>query len=61
MLEFTQCMRAHGVSDYANPIVPGAAPRGGGVNRYLGNGFNPNSPTYQAACAVCRNTQSPGR
>jgi hypothetical protein len=26
----------------------------GGVNRYLGHGFNPNSPTYQAASAVCR-------
>ena len=33
---------------------PRQRPPRGGVNRYLGNGFNPNSPTCQAASAVCR-------
>ncbi len=46
-------MRSHGVSDYPEPIAPGSHPPGG-VNHFLGNSFNPNSPTYQAASAACR-------
>jgi hypothetical protein len=53
MLEFTQCMRTHGVPDYPEPIAPPSHPQSG--LHFLGNGPNPNaSPRYQAASAACR-------
>ena len=45
-------MEAHGVS-FGNAPAPGTAPRASGMS-YLGNSFNPNSPTYQAASRACR-------
>lgn len=54
-LQFSQCMRAHGVSDYPDPRGPDnppPAPTKIGMT-YLGDSFNPNTPTYQAAERVC--------
>ena len=45
-------MRTHGVTDFPDPIAPGSTPPGNKTT-YLGNGPNPNSPTYQAASAAC--------
>jgi hypothetical protein len=55
-LEFAQCMRSHGVSDYADPPAPGRtppAPAKVGM-AYLGDSFNPNSPTFQVAERACQ-------
>ena len=49
-------MRAHGVSDYADPRAPGSlppAPTKVGMT-YLGDSFNPNTPTFQAAERACQ-------
>jgi hypothetical protein len=52
MLRFSQCMRAHGVPSFPDPIAPGTAPSGG--DQFLGNGSNPSSsPTYAKASAAC--------
>jgi hypothetical protein len=54
MLEFTQCMRSHGVTNFPEPIAPASVPPRG-VTTYLGNGPNPNSsPVYRAASAACQ-------
>ena len=49
-------MRARGVVDFPDPVAhppaPGSAPPG--KMTYLGDSFNPSSPTYQAASAACR-------
>jgi hypothetical protein len=53
MLEFAQCMRSHGVSNFPDPSAtpPSASPSGG--MSYLGDSFDPNTPTYEAASAAC--------
>lgn len=54
-LEFARCMRANGASDFPDPVAPGSVPPpAGGKTSYLGNGFNPNSPTVQAAEQACQ-------
>jgi hypothetical protein len=54
MLQFTQCMRSHGVRDFPEPITQRSAPPFG-ANSFLGNGPNPNSsPVYETASAACR-------
>lgn len=54
MLQFSQCMRAHGVTNFPDPVTP-ASPLAGGGRSYLGNGPNPNtSPVYLAASKACR-------
>lgn len=45
-LNFSQCMRAHGVSDFPDPGP------GGGVN--LPAGINPSSPAFRAAQHACQ-------
>jgi hypothetical protein len=54
-LKYAQCMRAHGVSDYRDPLATGGppAPTKGGMT-YLGNSFDPNTPTFQAAEESCQ-------
>ncbi|MGB9113640.1 MAG: hypothetical protein WCF24_13055 [Acidimicrobiales bacterium] len=53
MLEFAQCMRSHGVSDFPETVAPARALSANPSMQYLGNSFNPNSPTYQRASAAC--------
>jgi hypothetical protein len=54
MLEFSECMRAHGVTNFPDPAkLPSSPPPIGAT--FLGNGPNPNtSPIYRAASAACR-------
>jgi hypothetical protein len=50
-LKYAQCMRSHGVSNYADP-----AP---GKSQSIGqSGIDTNSPTYQAAATACQEYQS---
>jgi hypothetical protein len=49
-------MRAHGVSDYPDPRAPGStppAPTKVGM-AYLGDSFDPNTPTFQAGERACQ-------
>jgi hypothetical protein len=50
MVRFAQCMRAHGVSNYPDPIF-----HGGGIVSQLPTGVDPNSPSFQAAAKACGN------
>ncbi len=57
LLEFARCMRAHGVTGFADPPAPGTTSSGSnspGTMTYLGNSFNPNSPIIAAAERACR-------
>jgi hypothetical protein len=48
-LEFSACMRSHGVPNFPDP------PPGSGAIRILpGNGVDPQSPQYQAATKACQ-------
>jgi hypothetical protein len=46
-LEFSKCMRAHGVPDFPDPNGSG------GINIPAGSGVNPSSPAFEAARSVC--------
>jgi hypothetical protein len=52
-LEFSQCMRAHGVSDYPDPGP-------GGEVTFSNSDVNPSSPAFQAAQRTCQNYSSAG-
>jgi hypothetical protein len=52
-LQFSQCMRAHGVSDFPDPSP------GGGLN-FNASDVNLNSPTFQAAQRACQKHFSAG-
>lgn len=49
-LKFSECMRAHGVSNYPDPGSNGAISISGGP----GSGLDPNSPTFQSAQKACQ-------
>jgi hypothetical protein len=49
-LAFSQCMRAHGVSDFPDPDAQGQTQISGGANSDL----NPNNPTFQKAQNACQ-------
>jgi hypothetical protein len=51
MLRFSQCMRAHGVTNFPDPTFG----QGGGVRIGFGpsSGINPQSPAFQAAQKAC--------
>jgi hypothetical protein len=56
MLRFAQCMRAHGVTNFADPT---AGPNG--VDSFSPNpAIDTNSPTFQAARSACQVEQGPG-
>lgn len=48
-LNFSKCMRAHGLSNFPDPSGGG----GGGIQIPLGSGLNPSSPVFQAAQKAC--------
>ena len=50
-LEFSQCMRSHGVPNFPDPIT---GPTGGQAINMSGTGIDQNSPTYQAANSACQ-------
>lgn len=52
-LNFSKCMRSHGVSNFPDP-----SPSGGGIH-IGGPGVNPQSPAFQSAFVVCKK-QLPG-
>ncbi len=47
---FAECMRAHGVPKFPDPVFP----PGGGIERKLSPGVNPDSPAFQRAAKACR-------
>jgi hypothetical protein len=49
LFHFSQCMRAHGVPDYPDPVFPA----GGGIERPSGPGISKESPAVRQAAAVC--------
>jgi hypothetical protein len=49
MLRHAECMRAHGVPSYHDPVFP----KGGGIENFLPSGINPNSPAFQSAAKAC--------
>jgi hypothetical protein len=49
-LKYAQCMRSHGVTNYADP-TPGKSV---GIGQ---SGIDTNSPTYQAAASACQKYQ----
>lgn len=49
MLQFSQCMRAHGLTNFPDPSFSSSGPR----IRFGGAGLNPNSPAFQQAQAAC--------
>jgi len=57
LVEYSRCMRSHGVTNYPDPSSNGSnnvgasATAGSGGNN---SGMDPNSPTYQAATRACR-------
>jgi len=51
---FAECMRKHGVPDFPDPTFPA----GGGIEQKGGAGINRNSPSFQAAVAVCNKESS---
>jgi hypothetical protein len=46
-LKFSNCMRAHGVSNFPDPTA------GGGLKLVPGSGPNPQSPSFQSAQKAC--------
>ena len=49
LFHFAECMRAHGLSDYPDPVFP----PGGGIERPSAPGLNVNSPAFQRAAKLC--------
>ena len=54
LLEYSECMRAHGISDFPDPSNGGLSLRGG-----PGSDLNPNNPEFQAAQKACQ-SDAPG-
>jgi hypothetical protein len=48
-LQFAQCMRAHGVTDFPDPTA-----NGGQLQNIANSGVNTQLPTYQAALQACK-------
>jgi hypothetical protein len=57
-LEFSQCMRSHGVPNFPDPIT---GPTGGQAINLRGSGIDQNSPTYQAANQACQSIIPSGK
>lgn len=55
LAQFSQCMRAHGVSDFPDPV-------NGRLNLKVtkGSDLDPNSPAYQSALQACKSLEPAG-
>jgi hypothetical protein len=49
LFHFAECMRAHGVTKYPDPVFP----PGGGIERPGAPGLNLNAPAVQRAVKLC--------
>ena len=58
LLQYSQCMRRHGIKDYPDPAASGGLSAGATAQASSGGSdnsdLNPNSPGYQAATQACR-------
>ena len=52
-LKFSQCMRAHGIANFPDPVFHSSS-GGGGVSLQLPAGTDPQSPQFQAAQSACQ-------
>ena len=50
LLAYSQCMRAHGVSDFPDPSADGTL----SISASPGSDLDPNNPTYEAAQKACQ-------
>jgi predicted amidohydrolase YtcJ len=50
-LNFTACMRSHGIAGMADPVVSAT-----GISQRIPNGFSPNSPVFQARSEPVRSS-----
>ncbi len=50
-VEYSQCMRSHGVTNFPDPSTAGPGAK---------DGLDPNSPTFQAAVKACQQYAQPG-
>jgi len=57
MLKFSQCMRAHGLSNFPDPTFSGGRP---GLLFRTGSGIDPSSPAFKTAQAACQQYQRQG-
>jgi len=57
-LEFSQCMRSHGVPNFPDPIT---GPTGGQAINLRGLDIDQDSPTYQAANRACQSIVPSGK
>lgn len=61
-LKLAQCMRAHGITHFADPDIQ-AGPGGRGIQVKMGapgGGLDPQSPAFQSAMQACGNTKGHG-
>jgi hypothetical protein len=56
-LAYSQCMRAHGISDFPDPNAQGGIDLNGGQ----GSDLNPSSPQFKAANNACKSLLPPQR
>jgi hypothetical protein len=49
LLKHAECMRAHGVTSYPDPIFPS----GGGIENLIPSDVNPGSPAFKRAAKAC--------
>ena len=52
-LQFSQCMRKHGVPNFPDPTFPTGSGAAGKVSSHLPAGVDPSSPAFQQAAAKC--------
>jgi hypothetical protein len=50
-LQFSQCMRTHGIAKWPDPTVKNGAPQGFNLD---GTGIDPQSPQFQSAMSTCQ-------
>jgi hypothetical protein len=48
-LKFTACMRSHGITGLADPVLSA-----NGISQRIPNGIKPNSPVFQSAQRACQ-------
>ena len=53
-LQFSQCMRAHGIANFPDPQFSGGSGGPQGVRLQLPSGINPKSPQFTAAQSACQ-------